>query len=371
MIPIKNTLLTILFSHILLTGIAQNKFTPAYIKKFTPKSTSIQYRLGETFVPIKLLLYGERKDIVYINLHDDEQTSVNAAKVLLEKEGGLLIKIENREKRNIRFRLRGHYYTFDPNSMFSAEGASKSLNQLGNISKQAVTEILKFAERILQLFPENVSCIIALHNNTKESFGVNTYLPGAERESDAQLVFKNPDESQDDFFLTTDNLLFHKLSLEKYNTILQDNENVRRDGSLSVYCGERKIRYVNCETEHGKTDQYLVMLKTLSQNIEKRNPDAILYDYAVNLPQGVSFSSGSNIYFGDKRIGIIKTAETGCDQNEIRGKLEIDKDFRFCSNMDSFFFSSEAPPRIEIRIDPTREKKSFDASSELIRFIVR
>lgn len=369
--PIHNTLLIFLLSQFLLAFSCQNCLASIPLKKFIPKSSFVYYRLGQTVIPIKLIQYGERKDIVYINLHDDEQTAVDAAKIILEKEGGLLIKIENREKRNIRFRLKGRYFVFDPNSMFSYEGAMKSLDRLGNVNEAAIVETTKFGQRILQFLPESLSCIIALHNNSKGNFGISSYLPGAERESDAQLVFQNPDESGDDIFLTTDSLLFHKLSSENYNTIWQDNENARQDGSLSVYCGQKNIRYVNCETEHGKTMQYLSMLKVLTKYIDKRNPDAIVYNYVLKLPEAVPFPGGSNIYFGDKIIGIIKSVGNRTKSEEISGQLEIDKNFKLWSNMDSFFFSTEGQPRIEIRIDPTREKKSFDASSEKIRIIAR
>ncbi len=371
MITKKNILLHLLCGHLLLTAAGQDKIAPAYTKRYTAKSTTIHYRLGETQVPVKVIQYGDRKDIVYINLHDDEFTSVNAAKVLLEQEGGLMIKIENNKKRNIRFRLKGRYYTFDPNRMFSSTGASQSLAQFRSTGKEAIAEVTKFGERILQLIPENPSCIIALHNNTKGRFGINSYLPGAERETDARLVYENPDHSPDDIFLTTDSLLYHNLASEKFNTIWQDNEKVRRDGSLSVYCGERNIRYVNCETEHGKTDQYLTMLMALTQYVESINPDAIVYNYSISLPQGYSFPSGINIYFGDNLIGVVKTAEASDGSDEIRGIVEIDKKFSLWSNMDFFYFSASDRPRIEMRIDPTREKKSFNASSELIRIIVR
>jgi len=52
---------------------------------------TIFYDLAGNIVPIKIQQYGERTDIVYINLHDDEITSVDAAKRILEEYGGLLI----------------------------------------------------------------------------------------------------------------------------------------------------------------------------------------------------------------------------------------------------------------------------------------
>lgn len=58
-----------------------------------------------------------------------------------------------------------------------------------------------------------------------------------------------------------------------YNSILQDNDNVFRDGSLSVYYGELNKRYVNIETQHGKNNLYQEMLaKLLSVLDNERRP---------------------------------------------------------------------------------------------------
>ena len=48
-----------------------------------------------------------------------------------------------------------------------------------------------------------------------------------------------------------------------YNSILQDNIKVNKDGSLSVYYGELNKRYINIETQFGKTKQYAEMLNKL------------------------------------------------------------------------------------------------------------
>jgi hypothetical protein len=103
-----------------------------------------------------------------------------------------------------------------------------------------------------------------LHNNTDGLFSVNDYFPGKQRAGDASLVYKGPEQDPDNFFLTTDSLLFPRLANQKYNAILQDNENCREDGSLSVYCGKSGIRYVNLETEHGKTTEYAQMIGHLN-----------------------------------------------------------------------------------------------------------
>jgi len=58
-----------------------------------------------------------------------------------------------------------------------------------------------------------------------------------------------------------------------YNSIWQDNERAKREGSLSIYYGERSRRYINIETQHGKVEQYRVMFEKLQQILagEKRD----------------------------------------------------------------------------------------------------
>ncbi len=231
--------------------------------KYIPSEKTIFYKLADKTIPLKIQQYGTRTDIVFINLHDDEYTSVDATKRILETEGGLLIEVENGLKRNIQFLLGGKYYRFDPNRIFSKEGIEKSLAELGRSSAKAISEVEKFGKRILQLLPENAVCIIALHNNSPELFSALNYTAGNKRSKESKKVYINPKEDADDFFLTTDAELYEKLADSGYNTILQDNKRCTEDGSLSVYCGKKNIRYVNCETEHGKMEQYYEMIKTL------------------------------------------------------------------------------------------------------------
>jgi hypothetical protein len=221
------------------------------------------YDLAGNTVPIKIQQYGDKDNFVFINLHDDEITSVEAAKRILAEYGGLLIELENNGQRNIRFKLDKHHYTVDPNTIFSREGIKKSLEQFERTSVKAVNEVEMLGKRILQLIPADATCIIALHNNTPDSYSVIEYAPGNKRSVDSKKTSISNDQDPDDFFLTTDNRLYEGLVKKGYNIILQDNKNCTDDGSLSVYCGKRKIRYINCETEHGKPAQYYEMLKDL------------------------------------------------------------------------------------------------------------
>ena len=51
--------------------------------KYTPTEKTFFYRLSDKTIPLKVQQYGSRTDIVFINLHDDEFTSVEATKKIL------------------------------------------------------------------------------------------------------------------------------------------------------------------------------------------------------------------------------------------------------------------------------------------------
>ena len=257
-----NLVILIFFGQILFAQESMNIIIPEETK-YIPIEKTIFYRLADKDIPLKVQQYGNRNDIVFINLHDDESTSVEAAKRFLGYEGGVLIEVENDQQRIIRFRLGRHIYSVDPNRIFSRIGIEKSLSKRGRNSTRAIEEVEKLGQRILQLIPEDPLCVIALHNNTPELFSASSYSPGNKRAKEAGKVYINPKQDADDFFLTTDAYLYEELAENGFNTILQDNKNCTDDGSLSVYCGKKNIRYVNCETEHGKTEQYYEMIKTL------------------------------------------------------------------------------------------------------------
>ncbi len=234
-----------------------------------PAEKIITHRLGDKKILISVKQYGNAIITCCINLHDDEKTAVEAAQYVLSQTGGILIKIENSAQRLISFPFRGLLYTFDPNRIFSAAGIALTLKANGKINPKAIKEVEQFAAELLQLVPDTVKCIIALHNNTDGDFSVKTYQTGGKRQHDAKKVYADSWQDIDDITLTTDEVLFNKMSTLGYNSILQDNEKVDKDGSLSVYYGEQNMRYINIETQHGKTVQYREMLSKLLHFLQK------------------------------------------------------------------------------------------------------
>lgn len=236
---------------------------PVEDQKFSPSVQKIKLSLGSGFVPVTILKFGDATDLVFINMHDNEFTSVEAAKELLSERGGLLIKIENNKQRFINFKHNKRTYSFDANRIFSLEGIKQSLRERGRYSDAAALKIGSFADNLLSLIPQTANCVIALHNNFDGGFSIKSYIKGGDKQKNAIQAVEHKHQDADDIAFTTDPYLFEKMSGMGYNSILQDNINARKDGSLSVYFGERGKRYINIETEHGRDRQYVEMLSSL------------------------------------------------------------------------------------------------------------
>lgn len=346
--------------------LGQTKFTIP-TKIFTPLTTTIFHKIGDDFIRIRTFQYGEKKAPFFIALHDDEVTAIAATERFLEENGGLLVRIDNNKKRNVRFRMNGRMYTFDPNRIFSMTGISQTLAMFGRIDSRSIDEVDKFAKRILQLLPDAPECIISLHNNTNGQFSITSYMKGQEREKDAKAIRLAPDEDPDDLFLTTEDQFFEKLIPSGFNVILQDNKNAKKDGSLSIYCGEQNIPYLNCETEHGRLTQYQKMINFAVTNLKKHEPLpqplSIRYHYTVLADSGtIALSKGDIIYFGEKKVGTIENFG-----EKKGGNLEMTGSFPLYDNMDFYIrHDTNGSRRIELRIDPTRPKKSYDSKKDII-----
>jgi hypothetical protein len=332
------------------------------LKVFSPRATTVLHKLGDDHIQIKIFHYGDAKEPFFINLHDDEATAVSGAKRMLENYGGILVKIVNGGQRNIQFKLNKKPYTFDPNRIFSRTGIIQTLNMFGNAADgKVIDELEKFGARILQLLPSSPSCIIALHNNSDGKFSITSYMVGREREKDAKAVSARPNEDPDDLFLTTDSVLFYKLRREQFNVVLQDNTNAFKDGSLSIYCGEKKICYLNCETEHGKLSQYWEMISSAIKHLKKPVSETIVYNYRLSPNRdSIRLLKTHDIYFGEKKIGTTRLMNA-------QGQLEVTKSFPLYDNMDLVYFKlRKEEPKIELKVDPTRSSSIHDPEKDVI-----
>ena len=123
---------------------------------------------------------------------------------------------------------------------------------------------MRFAQFILNAIPFRKT-IVALHNNTDKEYDLKDYQRGGEYHRETKAVHYNPDMDLDDFFITTDELVYNRLKEHNYNVVLQNNSKVKDDGSLSVYCARVNRKYVNIETQFGHTGVQQEMLDILEK----------------------------------------------------------------------------------------------------------
>ncbi len=225
-----------------------------------------RFELGNSIIPVKEYTGVKSSGNVFIQLHHDEQTAVGSALAEVQASGGKFISLENEGKRNVSFSQHGTLYRFDPNRIFTNEGREASLKTFGAYSQGAEKEVERLAEFLLKLIPRG-SQVIAIHNNTDNRYSIADYK--AARKADALRVHINEKMDPDDFIFTTDPDVFGELSREDLNVVLQDNENAKDDGSLSVWMGRQGRTYINIEAEHGHIKEQERMLKAVVSILEK------------------------------------------------------------------------------------------------------
>lgn len=236
--------------------------------KYKIRQEIFPYRIGATDLKIVVSKTSSKPSkFVYFNMHDNENTSVEAVVEIIKKYGGTLVELQNGGERLIKFSLKDNRFTFDPNRIFTVDGIKKTLKFSGDSSIESQTEVVKFAGK-LESYLKKVRLIIAVHNNTDENYSIKSYEKDGEFAADAKLVNINSEIDADDFFYVTEKTSFERLKEKNQNVALQNNAQVTDDGSLSVYCGRNKIAYINVEGEHGHLRQQTEMLEILRRLIE-------------------------------------------------------------------------------------------------------
>lgn len=227
----------------------------------TPVAVVIQhsYTLGSTLLTVNHTTYRSSSPIKLVQLHHNELTADSVTQTISEEMGIDYLQIINGEKRLIDFATEGKNHRFDPNRMFSTEGIVNSLQLHSQYSEAGFQSIASFRNSLLNLLGSN-STIIAVHNNTDGAFALADYM-----KNNTGQVHQNTTLDPDDFFITTDSLLFSRLKERDFNVVLEYSERLIDDGSLSIYCSRNKIPYVNVEAQHGHREEQAKMLRTLTE----------------------------------------------------------------------------------------------------------
>lgn len=228
-------------------------------------TTTDAYTLGSAGVTVQVYASGTRPFTLF-NMHDDENTAVEAGQVVIERHGGRVVTLAHTGDRLIAFTLDGTRYRFDPNRMFTDAGARRTLEREGAFSEAALEVVRTFADQVLAEYDlARGGAVVTVHNNTDQNYQATDYAPGGVYEQEAEAVHLEPGTDPDDFFFVTDRRFFDEAQAAGYNAVLQDNAQATDDGSLSVYCGREGIPYINVEAQHGHRTAQIQMLELISR----------------------------------------------------------------------------------------------------------
>ncbi len=224
---------------------------------------SVDLFIGETPIKVNCYKTGQSTKIVYFNMHDDENTAVDAIRTFLETHDGYFVELKAQGDRFVGFRLNQAEYKFDPNRIFTEAGIEKS--------KAPVRALRQFVDTLFTfLFVKDVRTVVALHNNSEGSFSAQSYTAGEPLEKNVAEYNINPNLDADDFYYVTEQWMFTALKSRNENVVLQNTDTVQDDGSLSVYCGQNSISYINIEAQHDHVEEQIRMI-TLLHNILLEN----------------------------------------------------------------------------------------------------
>jgi len=206
--------------------------------------------------------FCDSTELAFVNLHDDENTSMEAGLQLFDK--GKIIELRHTGKRLLSFSVQKRLYQVDPNRIFTNRGIYLSMKQHSHFDSIGFRVVVQFRDSILkQITPSFI--IVALHNN-KNGYSIRSYQKGGIYSKDAELVATNSNISPRNFFLVTQFSHFLILRSLKQNVVLQSKD-AKDDGSLSIWAQRSKIAYINVEAADGHLKEQQMMLAVLNCHI--------------------------------------------------------------------------------------------------------
>ena len=171
---------------------------------------NIKIFLGET--PIEIVLHNRdsTNKIVFLNVHEDESTSIEAIKKYSATHDINYLFLKHLGTRRITFTMDEKEYNFDPNRIFTQTGLKATLLKGENYSTKAMDEVRAFGGTFLSNFNAN-ALVIALHNNTDGNYSIKSYAKGGDERQNTRKLYINTSMDPDDFIYTTEKKIFKSM----------------------------------------------------------------------------------------------------------------------------------------------------------------
>jgi hypothetical protein len=206
--------------------------------------------------------------VLLYNMHDNENTAAIAGRIVSKKYGGEYFELIHEGKRLISFQYGEDSIHIDPNRIYTDAGIWTQLEKNNITDTMVFRTIQSWRNSLLTILDvEHRELVIALHNNTNQHYSFKSYMPGEEFENEAAALRKGSLNDKDDFYFVTDPRIMYQLEPGRYNIVLQSNNTMTDDGSLSVYCAQLGIPYVNVETQQNRLIRQMKMLIYVFQQL--------------------------------------------------------------------------------------------------------
>ena len=218
---------------------------------------------------IKVYFSGiPQSQVLLYNMHDNENTSATAGRIVSREYGGEYFELMHEGKRLISFQFGEDSIHIDPNRIYTDAGIWTQLEKNKSSDTTVFLAIQSWRNSLLTILDiQHRELVIALHNNTNQNYGYKSYMPGEEFENEAASLHRGSLKDKDDFYFVTDPHIMELLETGKYNVVLQANNTMTDDGSLSVYCAQAGIPYVNVEAQYNRLLRQCKMLIFVFQKL--------------------------------------------------------------------------------------------------------
>jgi hypothetical protein len=229
---------------------------------------NINIVVGSSVVSLESIEYLN-DDLIFVNLHNNELTSIKAIKQVLPKASGKYLGLLSGGTREVNLTEKGKIISFDPNRIFTKTGIKKTLENYSCYSESSFKLVESLSNELLRYFSK-AKLLVAVHNNTDGGFSAASILDDMKTKKDTKDIYINPLKDKDDFYYVTEKSKFDYFKSKGYSVVLQDNKNVEDDGSLSVYCGRNNVSYINIECQNDHLDEQIKMIDEIYKGFVKQ-----------------------------------------------------------------------------------------------------
>jgi len=224
--------------------------------------------IGDSTITIKHQYIEKDSSVLFLNIHEDEQTSIDAIQEFNKTKSVNFSFLEHNKTRRVTFNIKKKNYSFDPNRIFTRKGIRKTIEPRHFFISRSKAKVKFIAKHIVSLI-KKYDVIVTLHNNTDVNYSIKSYLPGEDESGNTAEVHIVNSWDPDDFVYTTEKIYFDYLKSEGVNVILQKQSGYVNDGSLSIYCGKHKINYINIEAQKGHLTEQIKLITIVDDMLQK------------------------------------------------------------------------------------------------------